>query len=428
MMELLYQKFLENPIISTDSRNITLGAIFFALKGDNFDGNKFAQKALETGASVAVIDNPDFLSDGCILVDNTLNALQSLARHHRKMLGIRIIGITGSNGKTTTKELLAAVLASKYNVYATKGNLNNHIGVPLTLLSLTDKNDIAIVEMGANHPGDIKELAEIAEPNFGLITNIGRAHLGGFGSFEGVISTKAELYRFIAETGGKVFFNQENPILSNLIHQYRMEERGISYDSICKTHQIVRNDGDPFLAMSVVTHSGTINVQSSLVGDYNAENLLAAFAVGSYFNVPLDDIKAAIENYVPSNNRSQFLKTETNTIIMDAYNANPSSMEASIRNFARLDSPNKRVILGEMLELGQYAMAEHKKIVDLLIELNLTQALLVGDEFRTVCGDFEFFPDSDSCVDYLTKSPMKGCTVLLKGSRGVRLEKLMSIL
>ena len=427
-MELLYKKFLENPFISTDSRNIPLGAIFFALKGDNFDGNKFAQKALDAGASMAVIDNPEYLSDGCFLVDNTLNALQRLANHHRKMLGINIIGITGSNGKTTTKELLAAVLATKYNVYATKGNFNNHIGVPLTLLSLTEKNDIAIVEMGANHPGDIKELAEIAEPNYGLITNIGRAHLGGFGSFEGVINTKAELYSFIAGTGGKVFFNQDNPILCNLLHLHRLEERSVSYGSICKSHQILSNEDNPFLAMSLATDSGTINVHSSLVGDYNAENLLAAFAVGLYFNVSLDDTKAAIESYVPSNNRSQFLKTKTNTVIMDAYNANPSSMEASIRNFARLDSPNKRVILGEMLELGHYAMAEHKKIVDLLMELHVTNALLVGEEFRAVCANFDFFPDSDRCSDYLTENPMTGCTILLKGSRGVRLEKLMSIL
>lgn len=427
MLEKLYQHFVKHPIVTTDSRDVPLGSIFFALKGDNFDGNKFAHSALELGASMAVIDNPEYLSDGCLLVDNVLRSLQSLANYHRKKLGIKIIGITGSNGKTTTKELLAAVLSMKYNVYATKGNLNNHIGVPLTLLSLTSKNDLAIVEMGANHPGDIKELVEIAEPNFGLITNIGRAHLGGFGSFEGVINTKAELYGFIESGGDKVFYNQANSILNDLIVRYHLETRCVAYSSFCSSYDIIRETGNPFLALKVKLDGETILVQSNLVGDYNAENLLAAITVGRYFDVDIAAIKNAIESYNPTNNRSQFLKTDKNTIIMDAYNANPSSMDAAIRNFASLNSFNKKVIIGEMLELGEYSEVEHKKIVELLVSLGFQDVFLVGNGFRSVHNKYLFFSNSDECVDYLKNHPISGCTILLKGSRGVRLEKLMEL-
>ncbi|HOZ15943.1 MAG TPA: UDP-N-acetylmuramoyl-tripeptide--D-alanyl-D-alanine ligase [Tenuifilaceae bacterium] len=428
MLENLYQHFIKHPIVTTDSRHVPQGSIFFALKGDNFDGNKFAQSALELGASMAVIDNPEYLSEGCFLVDNVLRTLQSLANYHRRKLGIKIIGITGSNGKTTTKELLAAVLSMKYNVYATKGNLNNHIGVPLTLLSLTSNNDLAIVEMGANHPGDIKELAEIAEPNYGLITNIGRAHLGGFGSFEGVISTKAELYGFIEKGGDKVFYNQTNSIINDLIVRYHLEKRSVAYSSFCSSYDIIREMGNPFLALKVKLDDETILVQSNLVGDYNAENLLAAITVGRYFDVDITAIKNAIESYTPTNNRSQFLKTDKNTVIMDAYNANPSSMDAAIRNFASLNSFNKKVIIGEMLELGEYSEVEHKRIVELLVSLGFQDVFLVGDGFRSVHDKYLFFSNSDECMDYLKNHSISGCTILLKGSRGVRLEKLMELL
>ncbi len=428
MLEKLYQHFEKYPVVTTDSRNVPQDSIFFALKGDNFDGNKFAQSALELGASMAVIDNPDYFCEGCLLVDNVLRTLQSLANYHRRKLGIKIIGITGSNGKTTTKELLAAVLSTKYNVYATKGNLNNHIGVPLTLLSLTIENELAIVEMGANHPGDIKELAEIAEPNYGLITNIGRAHLGGFGSFEGVINTKSELYGFIEKGGDKVFYNQTNSILNDLIVRYHLEKRCVKYSSFCSGYDIIREAGNPFLALKVKLDGGTIHVQSNLVGDYNAENLLAAITVGRYFGVEVADIKCAIESYNPTNNRSQFLKTDKNTVIMDAYNANPSSMDAAIRNFASLKSFNKKMIIGEMLELGEYSYCEHKKIVEILASLGFQDVFLVGDGFRGVHDKFLFFSNSDECLDYIKSHPLNNCTILLKGSRGVRLEKLMELL
>lgn len=428
MLEKLYQCFIENPVVTTDSRNVPPGSIFFALKGDSFDGNKFAKTALEIGASMAVIDNPEYLSEGCLLADNVLRTLQSLANYHRRKLGIKIIGITGSNGKTTTKELLAAVLSAKYNVYATKGNLNNHIGVPLTLLSLTSDNNMAIVEMGANHPGDIKELAEIAEPNFGLITNIGRAHLAGFGSFEGVINTKSELYGFIETGGDKVFYNQANPILNDLIVRYHLEKRCVAYSSFCSSSDIIRENGNLFLALKVKVDGEPILLQSNLVGDYNAENILAAITVGRYFDVDIPSIKNAIESYNPTNNRSQFLKTDKNAVIMDAYNANPSSMDAAIRNFASMSSLNKKVIIGEMLELGEYSEVEHKKIVDLLVSLGFKDVFLVGQGFSGLHDKFLFFSNSDECVDYLKKYPLINCAILLKGSRGVRLEKLMELL
>lgn len=428
MIEKLYQHFIENPFVTTDSRNVPKGSIFFALKGDNFDGNKFAKSAIDSGASLAVIDNPDYLSEDCFLVDDVLKVLQDLANYHRRKLGINIIGITGSNGKTTTKELLAAVLSMKYNVYATKGNLNNHIGVPLTLLSLSSKNDMAIVEMGANHPGDIKELAEIAEPNFGLITNIGRAHLGGFGSFEGVINTKSELYGFIEKNGDKVFYNQSNPILSELITRYHLSKKSIAYASVCNLQEIIHQDGNPLLSVKVEIEGVALNIQSNLVGDYNAENLLAAITIGRYFGVDSASIIRAIENYIPTNNRSQFIKTGKNTVIMDAYNANPSSMDAAIRNFAATSFMNKKVIIGEMLELGDYSNDEHNRIVELLEALNFKDVILVGDGFRGVSRQYLFFANSDECLAYIKDNSFENCTILLKGSRGVKLERLMELL
>lgn len=428
MLETLYQHFIKNPTITTDSRNVPLGSIFFALKGENFDGNKFAQNALKLGASLAIIDNPDYLSENCLLVSNVLKTLQDLANYHRRKLNTKIIGITGSNGKTTTKELLAAVLSKKFNVYATKGNLNNHIGVPLTLLSLTSETDIAIVEMGANHPGDIKELTAIAEPNLGIITNIGRAHLGGFGSFEGVINTKSELYDFISASGGEVFYNQSNPILYDLITRYHLEGRSIPFSKYCSHIDVIREVDNPFLALKMEVEGNFVYIQSNLVGDYNTENLLAAITVGQYFEVDIHTIKKAIEAYIPTNNRSQFIKTNTNTVIMDAYNANPSSMDAAIRNFAALNSTNKKVIIGEMLELGDYSKDEHKRIVDLLVELNFNDVYLVGEGFKDTHGKFLFFSNSKECLDYFKEHTLCNSTVLLKGSRGVKLENLMDVL
>lgn len=428
MIENLYKLFLQNRIVTTDSRNITPGSIFFALKGENFDGNKFAKSALEAGASIAVIDNADYYSEGCIIVDDSLSSLQKLSNYHRRKLGLKIIGITGSNGKTTTKELLSAVLSMKYNVYATKGNLNNHIGVPLTLLSLTSQTEIAIVEMGANHPGDIKQLVEIAEPNFGLITNIGRAHLGGFGSFDGVINTKAELFDFITIHGDKVFFNQSNSIINELVSNRNLQNKSISYDSFCSEYRIKRQSGNPYLNVTVKLKETLLELQTKLVGDYNLENVIAAVTVGKYFDVSNEDLKIALQEYTPTNNRSQYVKTPTNTVIMDAYNANPSSMEAALRNFSMLETSSKMVIIGEMLELGDYSLVEHQKIVNLIIELGFENVFLIGNGFKKVSKHFNFFEDSTDAREYLSANSVNNFTILLKGSRGVRLEKLMDVL
>ncbi len=428
MIEKIYQFYIQNPVVTTDSRNVPGGAIFFALRGDNFNGNLFAKSALDAGASVVVVDDPAYCVDGCILVDNSLKALQDLANYHRHKLNAKVIGITGSNGKTTTKELLFAVLATKYNVYATKGNLNNHIGVPLTLLSVGPETDIAIVEMGANHPGDIKELVGIAEPDYGLITNIGRAHLGGFGSFEGVIAAKAELYEYIVLSGDKVFYNRHNDLLSELVMRFNLQGKSIPYDTFFQDVEVVRGSNSYFLRLRVIIDGSSIEIQTSLIGDYNAENVLAAITVGRFFGVDMNDIKAAIQAYRPTNNRSQCVSTTKNTVIMDAYNANPSSMEVALRNFAKLDSPNKRVILGEMFELGQYSMEEHRRVVELLRELDFTNVILVGKGFESVCDNFLYFSSSDECLLHLKDSPMAGSTVLLKGSRGVQLEKLTDVL
>ncbi|MGE0077258.1 MAG: UDP-N-acetylmuramoyl-tripeptide--D-alanyl-D-alanine ligase [Bacteroidales bacterium] len=428
MVQELYKKYLENPIVTTDSRSVPVGSLFFALKGDNFDGNRFAKGALEAGASVAIIDDPNYCTDGCVLVDNVLKTLQQLANYHRKKLQAKIIGITGSNGKTTTKELLAAVLSMKYNVYATKGNLNNHIGVPLTLLSLPKQTEIAIIEMGANHPGDIKELVDIAEPDFGLITNIGRAHLGGFGSFEGVVNTKAELYEFIARNKGNVFYNDSNSILKELIGKFNLEHNSIAYSSICSNFEITHRADNPFLSLGITVENKTFDINTSLVGDYNKENVLASFTVGRFFDVSTDKIKEAIEQYTPTNIRSQFLRTDNNIVILDAYNANPSSMEAAIRNFYEMNSPNKKLILGEMLELGEYTIDEHRKIVDLLVDLKFRDVVLVGYGFMQTKGDYTYFDNVEACLEYLKKQPVDNATILLKGSRGVRLEKLMDVL
>lgn len=427
MIEEIYNKYIENPVITTDSRSVPVGSIFFALKGDSFDGNRFAKVALAAGASVAVIDDPKYYTEGCVLVDNVLRALQHLANYHRNKLHLRVIGITGSNGKTTTKELLATVLSTKYNVYATKGNLNNHIGVPLTLLSLTGQTEIAIVEMGANHPGDIKELVEIAEPNFGLITNIGRAHLGGFGSFEGVVNTKAELYEFIAKKNGTIFYNQENSILSDLVSKFNLQDKSIPYCKVCNNPNVVYSD-NPFLTLSVEVDGMREVFKSSLVGDYNIENILAAVTVGRSFGVDVQNIKRAIEGYIPTNNRSQFIRTAKNVVIMDAYNANPSSMELAIRNFSRLDGEKKVVILGEMFELGKYSHEEHSRIITLLNSMNFCDVFLVGKGFENITNSYRVFENSEDLVGFIQNNPIEEATILVKGSRGVKLEKVYDFL
>ena len=405
--------------VTTDSRKITDGCVFVALKGENFDGNTFALKALEQGASLAIVDDEavydSIMASGeysALLVENSLLALQDLAREWRRYLGTRIIGITGTNGKTTTKELLAAVLSTKYKMHYTQGNLNNSIGVPLTLLQLTREHELAIVEMGASHPGDIKELVEVCEPNYGLITNVGKAHLQGFGSFEGVMRTKAELYDYILAHGGTIFRNADNTYLKEMLG----------------------NLGDlGNLAGLVEYTSGSMPEGTHLVGAYNSENIQAALCVGEYFGVDRETGLAAIRAYVPTNNRSQKTVTEKNTLIVDAYNANPTSMQAAIEAFdsqrSKVESQKPAVyILGAMRELGDYSHLEHQNIVNMLLERKADKVLLVGDEYRETTAPYPIFSNVDELCEHLKSHPITGCTILIKGSRSNKLEQVIPLL
>ena len=406
--------------VSTDTRNLPAGCVFFALHGERFDGNKFAKQALETGASVAVIDNPEYaLPEGTLLVPNTLLALQDLARAWRRELGLPIIGITGTNGKTTTKELLATVLSTKYNLHYTQGNLNNQIGVPLTLLQITRAHELAIVEMGASHPGDIKELVDIAEPNYGLITNVGRAHLEGFGSFEGVQNTKRELYDYLVAHDGTIFRNADNPYLAS------MHDSALSSLPISNSPQ----SGRPIAADAasnnrlVAYATGTMPSGTHLVGEYNAENVSAAICVGEYFGVSREQALEAIRQYVPTNNRSQSMQTANNQLIVDAYNANPTSMQAAINAFK-----GDTYILGAMRELGEYSHLEHQNIVNMLAERKADTVFLVGEEYLQTTSPYPVFENVEQLHKHLEEQPLKGKNILLKGSRSTQMEKLLDIL
>ena len=425
-IEDLYKIYEQHPVVTTDSRNTPDGSIFFALKGESFDGNKFAQSALESGCSYAVVDEAEYaVSDKFILVDDVLRTLQQLAAYHRIAIGLPVVGITGTNGKTTTKELVSAVLSAKYNILYTKGNLNNHIGVPLTVLSITKEHQIAVVEMGASHPGDIKELVDIAAPNVGLITNVGRAHLAGFGSFEGVIKTKCELYDFLRESDSSVFVNLDNDILleksdgMNRIGYGLKDRSGLVWGSVMSN--------SPFLTMKfgVSGDDKEYVLETSLIGSYNAENVLAAVCVGTYFGVAPSQIKSAIESYQPTNSRSQYKKTDRNSLIIDAYNANPTSMAASINNFNEVTLPNKALILGEMRELGADSDAEHQKIIDMLENFGLTDVRLVGHCFDSAKTSFPRYADVDALIADLKANPVEGKTILVKGSNGNHLDKVV---
>lgn len=427
----LYKIYIENPVVTTDTRNIIPGSIYFALKGDRFDGNTFAVQALEKGARYSIIDNKDYYVDErTILVENTLSALQNLANYHRNQLSILILGITGTNGKTTTKELIKTVLSQKYKVLATQGNLNNHIGVPLTLLSMNTDLQIGIVEMGANHPFEIKQLAEIAQPDLGIITNIGKAHLEGFGGFEGVIKTKKELYDYIEGAGGTVFYNAENPILTGILDKMKVKTipYGTEAGSYCKGKLV---EADPYLNVVIENIAGpgqrSCRIATNLVGSYNFENILAAVAIGLYFHIPLEDICTAIASYVPSNNRSQLTKTSRNELLLDYYNANPSSTEAAILNFSKIKRENKMVILGDMLELGEDSEKEHTKILELLSSFNNIQVFLVGEQYKKIAGPFHFtaFETSKELNEWFSDHPVSGQFILLKGSRGIKLEQVL---
>lgn len=422
----LYELFIHNPVITTDSRNCPRGSIFFALKGDHFDGNRFAEKALASGCNYAVIDNPDyFVGERTILVDHVLKTLQQLAHRHRKTLGIPVLAITGTNGKTTTKELIAAVLSTRFNLLYTEGNLNNHIGVPLTLLRLNHEHEMAVIEMGASHPGDIKELAEIAQPDYGIITNVGCAHLEGFGSFENILKTKGELYDYIRRTHGIIFLKKENPDLQAIAKGIEQITYGYG-DSSFASGQILGSD--PFLVFNW-KQQGKINiVETRLIGDYNIDNVLAAVAVGRYFKIPSARINRAIESYEPSNNRSQWVKTEHNSLIVDAYNANPTSMRAALENFAGQSQSPKAVILGDMFELGSATKELHAEIVELIRTLAFDRVFLCGKLFTQTAQGFPAFPSTDELIRHLKEQPLQGFSILIKGSRGMALEKAIPFL
>ena len=422
----LYDLFIHNPQITTDSRNCPKGSIFFALKGDKFDGNQYAGKALASGCVYAVIDNPDYyIGERTILVDNVLKTLQQLAHHHRKVLGLPIIGITGTNGKTTTKELLAAVLSTKFNLLYTEGNFNNHIGVPLTLLRLTHDHEMAVIEMGASHPGDIKELVDIVHPNYGIITNVGKAHLEGFGSFEGVIRTKGELYDYIRRSKGKIFIKKENEYLQSIAKGIEQITYGNGDDAFA-SGQVV--SCDPFLVFNWKQQGKLHTVETHIIGSYNLDNVLAAVAVGRFFKIPAERISRAIAAYEPTNNRSQFKKTDNNELIIDAYNANPSSMKVALDNFITMPVQPKAIILGDMRELGPTSDELHAEVVAQIKKGQFDKVFLCGEHFSKVGKEFSPFATTEAMVEELRKQPLKGYHILIKGSHSMGLEKLADIL
>ena len=414
-IENLHTLFLKHQLIDTDTRKIRRNSLFFALKGENFNGNKFANEALNKGASYAIIDEAEYNGDHTILVENVLNTLQQLANFHRKQLNIPIISLTGSNGKTTTKELINAVLSKKYKTSATTGNLNNHIGVPLTLLSMTSETEIGIVEMGANHLKEIELLCKIAEPNFGYITNFGKAHLEGFGSVEGVVKAKSELYDFLRNNGAKAFVNSDD------VKQVQ-QSKGIEIITF-NNEKIQFIEANPFVT---VQFKKTL-IKSQLIGKYNYQNIAAAIAIGNYFNVEVNEMKDAIENYIPSNNRSQIIQKGTNKIILDAYNANPSSMQAALENFKQLEDSSKIVFLGDMFELGNESTLEHQKIAELATSFHFKEVYLIGKAFSTTNVKNAFIYDSFEAFKTSKMNPILNATILIKGSRGMALERILDL-
>ena len=415
--EQLHQVFLSSSGICTDTRKVEDKNIFFAIKGANFDGNSFAEEALQKGCSFAVIDNfEEKKDDRYIVVKNVLDTLQELARYHREKLNCPVIGITGTNGKTTTKELILAVLSSQFKTIATKGNLNNHIGVPLTLLSTPLDTELLIVEMGANHQGEISQLCKMASPDYGIITNIGKAHLEGFGGYDGVIKAKSELYQYIEKKEGWVFVNEKDELLLSLSENINR----IAYGENCAISSC-----NPFVTLEYKQHI----ISSKMVGKYNYDNIVAACCIGEYFGVTSKNYKKSIESYQPTNNRSQVEKTQRgNTLILDAYNANPSSMLASINAFKELEGTKKTVILGDMLELGDDSIKEHQEIIDHLKQSDIFTIYLVGSEFQKTKHNYLCFNSVKDLGHYLEKNALSENSILLKGSRKLQLEKLKAIL
>ena len=425
MIEQIYKHYTKRHLISTDSRAIEKDCVFVAIKGERFDGNDFAYQVASDGiASCVIADRKDLpRHERLFVVDDSITALQQLARLHREKSNIPIIGITGTNGKTTTKELTAAVLSKKYNIIYTQGNYNNHIGVPLTLLQIKPDTEMAVVEMGANHVNEIAILCSIAKPDFGLITNIGKAPIEGFGSFEGVINTKNELYDYLRNNNGKIFVNNDNELLMRLSEDMPRFRYGKDDDAdICA--EIISSN--PYLSI----RWKNTKINTNLIGEYNFENVTAAISVGSFFNVCKEDIIEAIENYYPTNNRSQLIKSEKNKIVMDAYNANPTSMSHAIKNFRNIASDNPLLILGDMKELGCESENEHHNIINLLKELQFDNVILVGDEFKKAAKGtaYKTFQNVEALIDYIDNNEIRNHTILVKGSNSTRLEKLKNIL
>ena len=413
----LYQLYTQNYLVDTDTRSIRQGTLFFALKGANFNGNTFAEKALEAGASYAVIDEAEYkTSDKTILVDDVLKTLQKLANYHRNQLDIPFIGLTGSNGKTTTKELIHAVLKTQLKTSATSGNFNNHIGVPLTLLAIQPDTEMAVVEMGANHQKEIAFLSSICEPNFGYITNFGKAHLEGFGGVEGVIKGKSELYDFLRAKSKTAFVNPEDTI---------QVVKTTDIDSIPFYEDMSFVTDQPFVQLKV----DDVLIQSHLVGEYNYNNIAVAVTIGKHFGISLKNIKSAIENYVPKNNRSEILKKGSNTIILDAYNANPSSMEVALKSFAKAEGDYKVVILGDMFELGEDSAKEHQAIADLTIALGFNQSYFIGEHFAQIKTSGQQFSTFEDFAEFMkANTTLSDASILIKGSRGMKLERTLELL
>lgn len=419
-LEEIYTRFCNHPRISTDSRNIVPDSLFFALKGPNFNGNTYADEALEKGAAFAIVDEAEYVSGPkTLLVPDALSCLQKLARHHRRQCQATVIALTGSNGKTTTKELILSVLERSYRTQATQGNLNNHIGVALTLLGLQKQTEMMIVEMGANHQREIAFLCELAEPDFGYITNYGKAHLEGFGGIEGVIKGKSEMYDYLRAAGKTIFFNADDPIQREKLQGY---DKTIGFSTTDPAHTIIKDLGaDPYVKLKV---DGNL-IETSLSGAYNFSNCAIAVLIGTYFNVPFPEIRMGIESYVPENNRSQLLEVGKLQVLLDAYNANPSSMAAALKHLSGLEQTKKIAILGDMFELGEDAAIEHQSIADLASSLDLESLILVGKAFSKTTTDAHQFESFEELADYLKSHPISGpATVLIKASRGMALERL----
>lgn len=430
-IEQLYQIYLKHPVISTDTRKITPGSIFFALRGDKFDANTFAGQALAAGAAYAVIDNAAYkTADNLLLVDDVLTTLQNLARHHREQLNIPVVGLTGSNGKTTTKELINSVLSQRFKTYATVGNLNNHIGVPLTLLAIGADIELAIIEMGANHQKEIELLSSICRPTHGLITNVGKAHLEGFGGQEGVKKGKGELYDFLKLHHGITFVNADSAMLADMIAERQLAN--VVYYGAAQNNTVSGNllENSPFLKLQwKLKDSDYYTVQSKLTGAYNLDNILAAICIGHYFELTADEINRGIESYEPTNNRSQIVKTATNILICDYYNANPSSMFVAIENIGKLDAPHKVLVLGDMFELGDESAAEHEAVINKAMQTPVAGRIFIGAGFykQSRGVDASFYSTTEEAIAALKANPVKNATVLIKGSRGMALERLVEL-